>query len=59
MVREADDAPLDSATLRELRFAVSRAISQYALKIVALADEDDQLVRRVLMPIEDPRRKGR
>ena len=57
--READDSPLDGATLRELRFAVSRAISQYALKIVALADEDDQLVRRVLMPIEDLRRKGR
>lgn len=55
----ADDAPLDSATLRELRFTVSRAISQYALKIVALADEDDQLVRRVLAPIEDLRRKGR
>ncbi len=56
---QADDAPLDSATLRELRFAVSRAISQYALKIVALADEDDQLVRRVLAPIEDLRRRGR
>ena len=57
--REGDDLPLDSATLRELRFTVSRAISQYALKIVALADEDDQLVRRVLAPIEDLRRKGR
>lgn len=57
--READDSPLDSATLRELRFTVSRAISQYALKIVALADDDDQLVRRVLAPIEDLRRKGR
>jgi hypothetical protein len=55
----ADDLPLDSATLRELRFALARAIAHYALKIVALADEDDELVRRVLAPIEDFRRKGR
>lgn len=57
--READDLPLDSATLRELRFALSRAIAQYALKIVALADDDDELVRRVLAPIEGLRRRGR
>lgn len=54
-----DDLALDNATIRELRFALSRAIAQYALKIVALADDDDELVRRVLAPIEDLRRRSR
>jgi hypothetical protein len=57
-----DDAPLDSTTKRELRFALSRAIAQYALKIVALSDEEDALVHELLAPLQELqalRRSGR
>jgi hypothetical protein len=57
-----DDAPLDSATKRELRFALARAIAQYALKVVAFSDENDALVPRLLAPLRElqaARRNGR
>jgi hypothetical protein len=56
------DAPLDSSAKREMRFALSRAIAQYALKVVAFSDESDGQLHALLAPIKELqalRRSGR
>jgi hypothetical protein len=56
------ELPLDSATLRELRFALARAIARYALRIVAIFEQDGELLQQLLAPLQEVqelRRGGR
>lgn len=46
----------ESAVLRELRWAVGKALSQYATKVLELADEDPFQIKRLLAPIAEYQR---
>ncbi len=48
--------PAEDNNIRDLRAALGRCISQYALKVLTLADEDRNQVRRLLAPLVEHHR---
>lgn len=51
-----DSGPQEGAHVRELRMALGRSISHYALKVLSLADDDLPQVRRLLAPLAEHQR---
>lgn len=52
------DSSSESAHVRELRAALGRAISHYALKVVSMSDDDPVQARRLLAPLAEHHRLG-